>query len=86
MEAAVENIWPRELSAERKAFLAQSKIPDILACNVILLVFATGGLLVRLFVRLRYLTGISIDDVICITSLHLHFVLHCDVNDQIWIR
>lgn len=69
----MENIWPRELSAERKAFLAQSKIPDILVCNVILLVFATGGLLVRLSVRLRYLTGINIDDVICMTSwVYLH--------------
>ncbi|OQD94206.1 hypothetical protein PENSOL_c027G05473 [Penicillium solitum] len=75
MEAAVENLWPRELSAERKAFLAQSKIPDILVCNVILLVLATGGLLVRLFVRLRYLTGINIDDVICMTSWAFTFIL-----------
>ncbi|KAJ5090213.1 hypothetical protein N7532_008897 [Penicillium argentinense] len=72
---AAENIWTRELSAERKAYLAQSRIPEIIACNVVLLVFATVGLLVRLFVRLRYLTGINIDDVICMASWVFTFVL-----------
>jgi hypothetical protein len=61
-------IWGRDLSAERIAYLAQSRIPEIIACNVVLLAFATGGLLVRLFVRVRYLTGINIDDVVCMTS------------------
>lgn len=61
-------IWGRELSAERIAYLAQSRIPEIIACNVVLLVFATGGLLIRLFVRVRYLTGINLDDVVCVTS------------------
>lgn len=64
----MESVWSRDLTPERIAYLAQSRIPDVIACNVVLLVFATGGLLVRLFVRLRYLTGINIDDVICMTS------------------
>lgn len=64
----MEEIWERDLSPERIAYLAQSRIPGIIACNTILLVFATGGLLVRLFVRVRYLTGINLDDVLCITS------------------
>jgi hypothetical protein len=68
MEDPVGAIWERELSAERIAYLAQSRIPDIIACNVILLVFATGGLLIRLFVRVRYLTGINLDDMVCMTS------------------
>lgn len=68
MEDPVGAIWARKLSAERIAYLAQSRIPDIIACNVILLVFATGGLLIRLFVRVRYLTGINLDDIICMTS------------------
>ncbi|KAJ5701434.1 hypothetical protein N7488_008982 [Penicillium malachiteum] len=71
----MESIWARELSAERIAYLAQSRIPDIIACNVILLIFATGGLVVRLFVRVRYLTGINLDDFICITSWVFTFVL-----------
>jgi hypothetical protein len=62
------SILARHLSAERIAYLAQSRIPDIIACNVILLVFATGGLLIRLFVRVRYLTGINLDDLVCMTS------------------
>lgn len=68
MEATVETIWARELSAERKAYLAQSRIPEIIICNVVLIAFSTGGILVRLFVRLRYLTGINLDDMICIAS------------------
>lgn len=68
MEGLEGSIQARELSAERIAYLAQSRIPDVLACNIILLVFATGGLLVRLFVRVRYLTGINLDDVVCMTS------------------
>jgi hypothetical protein len=68
MEAHAKIIGARELSAERIAYLAQSRIPEIIACNVVLLVFATGGLLVRLFVRVRYLTGINVDDMICMAS------------------
>ncbi|KAJ5548946.1 hypothetical protein N7513_006180 [Penicillium frequentans] len=68
-------IWGRELSAERIAFLAQSRIPEIIACNVVLLAFATGGLLIRLFVRVRYLTGINLDDVVCVTSWVFTFIL-----------
>ncbi|KAJ5998936.1 hypothetical protein N7451_006746 [Penicillium sp. IBT 35674x] len=67
-------IWGRELSAERIAYLAQSRIPEIIACNVVLLTFATGGLLIRLFVRVRYLTGINLDDmvftfILCFTAM-----------------
>lgn len=62
------SIWGRELSAERITYLAQSRIPEIIACNIVLLVFATGGLLIRLFVRVRYLAGINLDDVVCMTS------------------
>ncbi|OOQ88501.1 integral membrane protein [Penicillium brasilianum] len=75
MEAAMETIGARELSAERKAYLAQSRIPEIIICNVVLIVFSTGGMLVRLFVRLRYLTGINLDDMICIASWAFTFVL-----------
>ncbi|KAF7592019.1 hypothetical protein BBP40_000800 [Aspergillus hancockii] len=56
------------LTPERIAYLAQSRIPEIILCNTVLLVIATGGLLVRLFVRVRYLTGINLDDLLCITS------------------
>ncbi|PYI24372.1 integral membrane protein [Aspergillus violaceofuscus CBS 115571] len=71
----MEEIWERDLSPERIAYLAQSRIPGIIACNTILLVFATAGLLVRLFVRVRYLTGINVDDVLCIASWIFTFAL-----------
>ncbi|OJJ37776.1 hypothetical protein ASPWEDRAFT_27129 [Aspergillus wentii DTO 134E9] len=64
----MEEVWERSLSPERIAYLAQSRIPEIIICNVMLLVIATGGLLVRLFVRFRYLTGINLDDFLCVTS------------------
>lgn len=58
----------RSLSPERIAYLAQSRIPEIIFCNTALLAIATAGLLVRLFVRIRYLTGINLDDLLCLTS------------------
>lgn len=61
-------VWERSLSPERIAYLAQSRIPEIIFCNTALLVIATVGLLVRLFVRIRYLTGINFDDLLCVTS------------------
>ncbi|KAE8332949.1 hypothetical protein BDV39DRAFT_188993 [Aspergillus sergii] len=61
-------VWERSLSPERIAYLAQSRIPEIIFCNTALLVIATAGLLVRLFVRIRYLTGINLDDLLCVTS------------------
>lgn len=64
----MEEIWERSLSPERKAYLAQSRIPEIIICNVILLAIATAGLAVRLFVRMRYLTGINLDDMLCVVS------------------
>ena len=64
----MEGIGERDLTPERIAYLAQTRIPEIIACNVTLLVFATLGLLVRIFVRIRHLTGINFDDVLCITS------------------
>ncbi|PWY86680.1 hypothetical protein BO70DRAFT_333076 [Aspergillus heteromorphus CBS 117.55] len=63
------------LSPERIAYLAQSRIPEIIACNCALIVIATAGLLVRIFVRIRYLTGLNFDDVLCITSYIFTFVL-----------
>ncbi|RAK98470.1 uncharacterized protein BO80DRAFT_479659 [Aspergillus ibericus CBS 121593] len=71
----MEEIWERDLTPERIAYLAQSRIPEIIACNTVLIVFATGGLLVRLFVRMRYLTGINLDDLLCLTSWIFTFVL-----------
>ncbi|GKZ50959.1 hypothetical protein AbraIFM66951_004656 [Aspergillus brasiliensis] len=71
----MEGVWERDLTPERIAFLAQSRIPEIIACNVILIVFSTLGLLVRIFVRIRHLTGINIDDVLCISSWVFTFVL-----------
>jgi hypothetical protein len=56
------------LTPERIAYLAQSRIPEIIFCNTVLLVIATGGLMVRLYVRIRYLTGINLDDLLCVTS------------------
>ncbi|KAB8245003.1 hypothetical protein BDV35DRAFT_381856 [Aspergillus flavus] len=61
-------VWERSLSPERIAYLAQSRIPEIIFCNTALLAIATAGLLVRLFVRIRYLTGINLDDLLCLTS------------------
>lgn len=71
-------ISERDLTPERIAYLAQSRIPEIIACNIVLLAFATGGLLVRLFVRVRYLTGINLDDLVCIASWvrYLFFCIH----------
>ncbi|GCB23201.1 hypothetical protein AAWM_06086 [Aspergillus awamori] len=71
----MEGIGERDLTPERIAYLAQTRIPEIIACNVTLLVFATLGLLVRIFVRIRHLTGINFDDVLCITSWVFTFVL-----------
>ncbi|GKZ29556.1 hypothetical protein AbraIFM66950_005394 [Aspergillus brasiliensis] len=71
----MEGVWERDLTPERIAYLAQSRIPEIIACNVILIVFSTLGLLVRIFVRIRHLTGINIDDVLCISSWVFTFVL-----------
>ncbi|KAB8261596.1 integral membrane protein [Aspergillus pseudonomiae] len=71
----MEGVWERSLSPERIAFLAQSRIPEIIFCNTVLLVIATAGLLVRLFVRIRYLTGINLDDILCVTSWVFTFVL-----------
>ncbi|KAE8148674.1 hypothetical protein BDV25DRAFT_13386 [Aspergillus avenaceus] len=64
----MEEIWKRDLTPERIAYLKQSRIPEIITCQTVLLVVATLGLLLRLFVRLRYLTGINIDDLLCVTS------------------
>ncbi|KAH8434341.1 uncharacterized protein LDX57_011990 [Aspergillus melleus] len=71
----MEEIWERSLSPERKAYLAQSRIPEVILCNVILLAIATAGLAVRLFVRMRYLTGINFDDILCVTSWVFTIVL-----------
>ncbi|RAQ40894.1 integral membrane protein [Aspergillus flavus] len=68
-------VWERSLSPERIAYLAQSRIPEIIFCNTALLAIATAGLLVRLFVRIRYLTGINLDDLLCLTSWIFTFVL-----------
>ncbi|KAE8310632.1 integral membrane protein [Aspergillus transmontanensis] len=68
-------VWERSLSPERIAYLAQSRIPEIIFCNTALLIIATAGLLVRLFVRIRYLTGINLDDLLCVASWIFTFVL-----------
>lgn len=77
----MEEIWERSLSPERKAFLAQSRIPEIILCNVILLVIATAGLAVRLFVRMRYLTGVNFDDLLCVTSWVCRYFLLYPISD-----
>ncbi|KAE8386308.1 integral membrane protein [Aspergillus alliaceus] len=64
----MEEVWKRALTPERIAYLAQSRIPEIIVCDTLLLVFATGGLLVRLWVRMRYLAGVNFDDLLCVTS------------------
>jgi hypothetical protein len=60
------DILPRETSAEDSALDASgSKVLAVVVCNIVLIVASTLGLLVRFFVRIRYLNGISWDDAFC---------------------
>lgn len=64
----MEVVWKDVSSTGGSVDLQASRVSSIIACNTILLVIATGGLLVRLFVRLRYLSGINFDDLLCVVS------------------
>ena len=64
----MEVVWKGVSSPDNTVDLSESRVPSIIVCNTVLLVIATGGLLVRLFVRIRYLTGISLDDLLCVIS------------------
>ncbi|OOF92688.1 hypothetical protein ASPCADRAFT_133080 [Aspergillus carbonarius ITEM 5010] len=71
----MEVVWKGVSSPDNTVDLSESRVPSIIVCNTVLLVIATGGLLVRLFVRIRYLTGISLDDLLCVISWIFTFVL-----------
>lgn len=42
--------------------LRQSKVKDIILCNAVLIALATFGVVLRVWVRVRYLNGIDWDD------------------------
>ncbi|PWY72958.1 integral membrane protein [Aspergillus heteromorphus CBS 117.55] len=73
----MEVVWNELLSSTDSSSvdLSASRVPSIIICNTVLLVIATSGLLVRLFVRVRYLSGINLDDLMCIFSWVFTFVL-----------
>ncbi|KAJ5668719.1 hypothetical protein N7462_009789 [Penicillium macrosclerotiorum] len=52
-------------SSDSTEYLQQSRVASIIVCNAVLIAASTVGLLVRLFVRIRYLSGIDLDDVFC---------------------
>lgn len=54
--------------------LHESKVQGVIVCNTVLIVASTLALCVRLFVRLRYLTGIGMDDVFCVIGWVFTFV------------
>ncbi|RHZ67128.1 putative integral membrane protein [Aspergillus thermomutatus] len=60
--------------AAHPAYLEQSRVSSIIACNVILLAVITVAVAVRLFVRYQYFKVRS-DDVLCFTSWVFTFVL-----------
>lgn len=64
----MEVVWKEASSTDPPVDLKASRVSSIIACNTVLLVIATAGLSVRLFVRLRYLSGINFDDVLCVAS------------------
>ncbi|GAQ43659.1 integral membrane protein [Aspergillus niger] len=71
----MEVVWKEASSTDPPVDLKASRVSSIIACNTVLLVIATAGLSVRLFVRLRYLSGINFDDVLCVASWIFTFVL-----------
>lgn len=64
----MEVVWKEVSSTDPPVDLNASRVSSIIACNTVLLVIATAGLSVRLFVRLRYLSGLNFDDLLCVTS------------------
>ncbi|PYH87453.1 integral membrane protein [Aspergillus ellipticus CBS 707.79] len=74
----MELVWKEAIATDSEPSsvdLSASRVPSIIICNTVLLAIATGGLAVRLFVRIRYLAGINLDDVLCILSWVFTFVL-----------
>ncbi|BCR98686.1 uncharacterized protein AKAW2_40369S [Aspergillus luchuensis] len=71
----MEVVWKEVSSTDPPVDLNASRVSSIIACNTVLLVIATAGLSVRLFVRLRYLSGLNFDDLLCVTSWVFTFVL-----------
>ncbi|KAH1712675.1 hypothetical protein KXV68_005331 [Aspergillus fumigatus] len=53
--------------AAHSAYLAQSRVPNIIACNVILLSIVSIAVAMRLYVRYRYFM-IRSDDILCFIS------------------
>ncbi|KAJ5908729.1 hypothetical protein N7495_001411 [Penicillium taxi] len=45
-----------------------SKVLSVILCNGCLIIASTLALFVRLFVRMKYLTGIQLDDVFCVVG------------------
>jgi hypothetical protein len=60
--------------AANTAYLAQSRVPAVIACNVILLSIVSIAVAVRLYVRYRYYR-IRSDDILCIISWMFTFAL-----------
>lgn len=61
VHAGMEHILTRSASSEAD----ESKVGAVIICNAVLIAASTLGLIVRLFVRLRYLGGIGLDDAFC---------------------
>ncbi|PYH42882.1 uncharacterized protein BP01DRAFT_126213 [Aspergillus saccharolyticus JOP 1030-1] len=57
-----------ESSSNSSADLDASRVPSIIVCNTVLMVIASFGVLVRVFVRTQYLSGLGADDYLCIVS------------------
>ncbi|PYI08053.1 integral membrane protein [Aspergillus sclerotiicarbonarius CBS 121057] len=68
-------VWKETFPPDDTVNLKASRVSSIIVCNTVLLIIATSGLLVRLFVRIRYLTGINLDDLLCMISWVFTFVL-----------
>ncbi|RAL14139.1 uncharacterized protein BO97DRAFT_448715 [Aspergillus homomorphus CBS 101889] len=63
-----ELIFRDESSSDSPVDLSASRVPSIIVCNTVLIVIASVGVLVRVFVRTQYLSGLGADDFLCIAS------------------
>ncbi|OJJ98638.1 hypothetical protein ASPACDRAFT_44270 [Aspergillus aculeatus ATCC 16872] len=61
-------IFREQSSSDSSVNLNASAVPSIIVCNTVLIVIATIGVLVRVFVRTQYLSGLGADDYLCIVS------------------
>ncbi|KAJ5106235.1 hypothetical protein N7456_002910 [Penicillium angulare] len=70
----MNELWSRASSDGSSVNLNESQIPNIIICNAVLIVASTLALGVRLLVRIRWLTGIGMDDVFCVIGWVFGFI------------